>query len=94
MKSVFLVGISDAEANHIISIHETYEGALKVWNKERKRLINQLKRMKSYAVSHGECHDYDNYWNKDIKSLMCEDPDKIDSYPQETPYISKHDLLP
>lgn len=90
---VFVVGVSDAEANEVKSIHSTYDGAFKAWNKERKELIKQFKRMKFYEVSQGHSHEYDNTWNKNINNLLCEDPKKIDNYPQETPYITTYELL-
>lgn len=91
---VFVVGISDAEANIIISIHETYEGALKIWNNERLRLLKEVKRLKSFYITRGHSHDYDNTWNEDIKNLQCEDPSKINNYPQDTPYIREYEVLP
>lgn len=94
MTSVFVVGVSDAEANHIVSIHKTYEGALNTWNKVREELIKTAKEMKFYNVSRGYCHSYDSDINKDIDALQCDDPTKIDNYPQDTPYINKYKILP
>lgn len=91
---VFVVSISDAEANTIISIHETYEGALKVWDNERLRLIKEVKRLKSFWVVRGHSHDYDNMLNKDIENLQCEDPEKIYNFPQDTPHITEYEVLP
>ena len=92
-KLVYVVGISDAEANSIVSIHRTYEGALKSWNKERIRLIKVYKQSKYISVVRGWSHDFDNGDNIEIENLSCEDPEKIDNYPQETPYISTYELL-
>lgn len=94
MTSVFIVGISDVESNHIVSIHETYDGALKVWNIEREKLIKEFKKMKFYYVSHGHSHQYDSGWNKYIDALQCRNPKTIDNYPQETPYITEFEVLP
>ncbi len=90
--NVFVVGISDAEANIIVSIHKTYEGALKIWNKERKELIKLHKKMKFISVSHGYSHEYDNGYNRNIENLSCEDPKTIDNYPLDTPYITEFEL--
>ncbi len=90
---IFVVGVSDVESNSITSIHSTYGGALKSWNIERMKLLKQYKQMKFYAVSQGHSHDYDNNMNIYINNLLCEDPKKIDNYPQETPYISMFELL-
>jgi len=90
--NVFIVGVSDAEANRVVSIHKTYDGALKSWNKERKELIKLYKRMKFMSVSRGYSHEYDNGDNKNIENLSCEDPKVIDNYPLDTPYISEFEL--
>ena len=90
---IFVVGVSDAESNSIISIHSTYKGALKVWNEERIRLIKEYKRSKYISVVRGWSHDFDNGDNDEIKKLLCKDPEKIYNYPQETPYISTYELL-
>ena len=94
MISVFIVGISDAESNNVISIHETYKGALKVWNIEREKLIKEFKRMKFSEVSHGHSHSYDNNWNKNIEALYCRKPNRIDNYPLDTPYIKEYEVFP
>lgn len=91
---VYVVGISDAESNHIVSIHETYEGGLKVWNKEREEYIKVYKRIKFYYVTRGLSHSYDDSYNELIENLSCEDPTKIDNYPLETPYITEFEVLP
>lgn len=91
---VFVVGISDAEANTIISIHETYKGALKAWNNERMQLLKQFRIMKFDDVSQGHSHEYDNRWNKNIINLSCKNPKKIDNYPLDTPYITEFEVLP
>ena len=93
MESVFVVGVSDAESTHIVSIHKTYEGALKAWNKEREGYIKVYRRIKFYYVSHGYSHSYDDSYNRLIKNLQCEDPIKIDNYPHETPYIEEYEVL-
>jgi hypothetical protein len=94
MTSVFIVCVSDAEANSIISVHKTYGGALKSWNEERKRIIKEYKRMKFLEVSRGWSHEYDNSYNRNIANLLCEDPTKIDNFPLDTPHIHEYELLP
>ena len=89
---IYLIGVSDAEANRVVSIHKTYDGALKVWNKERKELIKLYKRMKFMEVARGWSHNYNNNWNDNIIKLFCEDPKTIDNYPLDTPYISEFEL--
>mgnify|MGYP003395239071 CR=1 FL=1 len=103
-KYVYVIGISDAEANSIISIHLTYKGALKVWDKERLGLIEQEEHMKNLnkkynkiienshpkGESHGlYCNDSED---RAIFNFSCEDPTQINNYPNETPYITKYEL--
>ncbi len=90
---VFVVGVSDAESNSIVSIHSTYDGAFKVWHNKRIELLKQYKQMKSYEIARGHSHEYNNNWNKNINNLLCNDPKEIDNYPQETPYITTYELL-
>jgi len=93
LKEVFVVGVSDAEANSVSSIHRTHEGALKAWNEERKRLIVQFKQLKFYEVARGSIQEYNSRWNKYINNLQCEDPEKMGNYPLDEPYIAKYKLF-
>lgn len=92
--NVFVVCISDAEGSSIVSVHETYSGALDSWKDERNRLIKEYKRMKYWEVSHGSSHDYDSLYNSLIENLQCEDPLSINNYPHDTPYITEYKVLP
>lgn len=89
---IFVVEVCDAEATSIVSIHKTYEGALKSWNKKREELLKDFKRMKFWQVSRGWTHEYDSDYNKLIENLSCENPEEIDNYPHDTPYIRKFNL--
>ena len=115
---VYLVGDCGPEHNTVLSIHRTYEGALKAWNRLRIELLKDAKHMlqssKEDARKHLEKGKWDtedkpfsqdtvNYFNKIaengneiylemIEKLSCEDPKKIDNYPQETPYIYKEEI--
>lgn len=84
---VYIVVTQDCEDTTIKSIHKTYEGALKSWDKARLGLIR-------------ECYDtlkvlnlsMDEDTQRQIDNLSCKDPDKIDNYPQETPRIMEMEL--
>ena len=92
-ETIFIVGISDAEANSIVSVHKTYKGALEVWNKERTKLIKQFKIVKFYEVAREMVQEHSCSSNINITNLQCEDPEKINNYPLDTPYIAKYKLF-
>lgn len=83
LTKVFIVGDSGPEHNSIRSVHLTRAGALAAWNELRLEL---LRNAKSFLESDKDTGDSD-MWQAMIKNLSCEDPDKIDNYPGETPYI-------
>lgn len=86
MKKVYVVGHSGPEHNAIRSIHRTREGVLKAWNKLRLELLQEAK----------SSLEKDGWWKEMmqemVKNLSCEDPDKIDNYPYETPYIRGYEV--
>ncbi len=83
---IFIVGDCGPEHNSIKSVHKTYKGAFKAWNDLRLYLLQQ--------VQHFSKNDKEDkeMWEKIIKNLSCEDPEKIDNYPHETPYISEYEV--
>ena len=85
---VYVVGDKGSEHNHIESIHKTYEGALKVWNELRLKLL-------AYAKDALEDKEYTfkEMWERMVKNLECEDQDKINNYPWNTPYIDKREVV-
>ena len=84
---VYVVGSHGPEENNIHSIHFTYEGAFKEWNVLR---INLLKRAKLFIK---ESKYSKEMYGRMIKNLSCEDPEKIDNYPHETPYIHQYEIV-
>ena len=82
---VYVVGHSGPEHNSIQSIHKTYEGALKAWDKVRIDLLENAK----YFF---EKYKNDEMWQRIVNNLSCEDPEKINNSPHETPYIREWDL--
>lgn len=113
-KFVFIVGDYGPEHNEILSIHKTYPGAFKAWNKLRLELLKEARHMFQFSKDDAKKSlerskwgdnkpftqdnvDYfkeiaergDEMYYKIIANLSCEDPKKIDNYPQHTPYIHK-----
>ena len=82
---VYVVGHSGPEHNSIQSIHKTYEGALKAWNRIR---IDLLENAKDFL----EKYKNDEMWRRIVKNLSCKDPEKINNSPHETPYIREWDV--
>ena len=83
---VYIVGDHGPEHNSIKSIHKTHKGALKAWDKLRLELLEDVK------SSIGKVKDISGICKKMVKSLSCKDPDKIDNYPHETPYIREYEV--
>ena len=85
---IFVVGDSGPEHNNVISIHRTYEGALKAWNRRRLELIEEAQSYLKSMTSESEKEMYERI----IKNLSCEDPEKINNSPHETPYIREWEV--
>jgi hypothetical protein len=93
---VYLVGEKYAEGNYIDSIHKTYNGAVKEWDKKRIEMLKDrqesLKRQK--IETNDEKNDsYIRILKQVIKSLKEKDPNKIDCWPHPEPYIQEMELL-
>ncbi len=84
---VYIVGDCGPEHNSIISIHKSYNNALKTWNKLRLELLNRAK----YSLKNSD-KDSEEIYKEMVKNLSCKDPKKIDNYPHETPYINEYKL--
>ena len=83
LQIVYLVGDHGPEHNSIHSIHKTYKEARKAWNNLR---LDLLEEMESFLKK----DQTNEMWQCIVKNLSCEDPENIDNYPQETPYIKKY----
>lgn len=86
---VYVVGHHGPEHNTIISIHKTRRGALKAWNKVRLQLLKEAK--ESLAREH-DYSGWEDMYERMVKNLSCKNPEKIDNYPHETPYISEYEI--
>lgn len=83
---IYVVGDHGPEHNSIHSIHRTYDGALKAWNKLRLELLGHAKSF----LNRDTCSE--EMWQRIVDNLSCEDPNRIDNYPHETPYIQEYDV--
>ncbi len=79
---VYIVGDPGPERNSVISIHKTYEDALKAWNKHRLELLKDAKTSLSKNKK-------DEMRQRIVNNPSCENPDKVDNYPHETTYIKQ-----
>ena len=84
---VYVVGDQGPEHNSIASMHQTYKGAFKAWNELRKDLLANAKE----SLKRSDKFSKDMY-KRMIKNLSCKNPEKIDNYPHETPYINEYKL--
>ncbi len=87
---IYIVGHDGPEHNHIESLHQTYKGTLIAWNDLRKELIKEAKVMLEFCKS--EIGFGQETYEKMIEKLSCENPEEIDNYPHETPYIRKMEV--
>lgn len=81
-EKIYVVGDHGPEHNSILSIHKTKKGALNAWDKLRKELLNDSKDALKNSDKFGK-----EMYSRIVKNLSCKKPEKIDNYPQETPYI-------
>lgn len=86
MTKVYIVGDHGPEHNSVRSIHKTYKGALKAWNKIRLYLLREAKSSLERDTTMREMYA------KMVKNLSCKDPNTIDNGAQETPYINERTL--
>ena len=85
---VYIVGDCGAEHNSVYTLHKTYEGALKAWNKLRLELLESAKsHLKNDKAADKEM------WQRIVNNLSCKDPKEIDNHPHETPYIRECMLI-
>ena len=83
---MYIVGDWGPEHNMICSVHKTYKGALKAWNKRRLELLGEAK------ASLKRNDDMKEMFYEIVRNLSCKDPKKIDNYAQETPYIKEYSV--
>ena len=84
---VYVVGDCGPEHNSVLSIHKNRDKALGAWNKLRLELLNNAKDYLKKRDKFGK-----DMYKRMVKNLSCKDPEKIDNYPHETPYINEYEL--
>ena len=114
---IYLVGHSGPEHQWVKGAYDSYDKALKVFQKIRLDLLDNAKSSLEWSKKDAKEHLDKGVWYdgekiseeslkhfKDtadkgsemyieiIERLSETDPDKIDNYPQETPYIHKEEL--
>jgi hypothetical protein len=90
MDKVWVVGISDCEANSIVAICTTKEIAERELFKARDKLIDEWKEMEEYI------RDRDpksNIYSNMIKALSSDDYEKWDNYPHDVPYLYSTEII-
>jgi len=92
VNTVFIVGISNAAENRMVSPHRTYEGALKAWHEVRLRLIWKAAEMVEVLRAE-DPNDTADIWLETIENLQCEDPSAIDNDVLDCPYIAEYRLM-
>ena len=89
---IYVVGDHGPEHNSIISIHRTKEGALNAFQEHRKYLLESAKDSLERCKKRSDDEFMVEIYEREVKNLKEEDPEKIDNYPQETPYLHKKEL--
>lgn len=85
MEKIYLVGHCGCEHDTLISVHKTYDGAFKAWDKLRLELLEDAKsRLNSEFCG--------QMYAEMVTNLSCTDPKAIENFPHETPYL-REDVL-
>lgn len=86
MKKVYLVGHNGPEHDFTFGVYANYDDAYKEFQKIRKELLQETK-------NHLKLSEFGkSMWKDMIKNLKEKDPNKIDCYPHNTPYIREEEL--
>ena len=87
---VWVVAVSDCEANHTVAICSTKKLAKRELFKKRDELIKEWQ--ESYEFFKKENRE-DNYYLSMIKNLSGDNYKDWDNYPQERPYIYEMEII-
>jgi len=101
MRHVWIVGVSDCEANRVVAVCSTKRIAERELFKERDRLVVEWKERDGRHAEHIKefCKEKrrrvwkDPMYLKMIKNLYSNDYEKWDNYPHECPYLYKQGVL-
>jgi len=90
MTKVWLVGTSDCEGGSTRYVCTSKEKALVRWEEIRQELIEQEKKMIGYAKEEGT--DIEMFVEILNNLTATNDPEKMNNYPQEEPYMREMEL--
>ena len=83
-EKIYLVGITSADESGIYHACKTRKTALKRWNEIRLRLLKENDSAYGYLN--------DELYRRIKNNLIETDPDKMDNYPHDEPFIQEIDL--
>lgn len=86
---IYIVGDYGPEHYTIKSVHKTYGGALKAWNKHRIHLLESAKDMMKRSPEDKKLYA------QEVKVLSCKDPDKLKmaGFCCETPFLEEKTVV-
>lgn len=84
---VYLVGEQDAESHSVYCVCKRKKTALRLWNKIRKDLIADEKNLWKSE------RDKKLMLEPQLKNLSETDPDKLDNYPHNEPFIEEFEVI-
>jgi hypothetical protein len=93
--NVWIVGICNAETSVPEHICQSKETALKRWDETRLEIIKDCEEdLASYNAYKGSNKSTINIYERMLKNLQETDPDKMDNFPQDEPYMMEMELEP
>lgn len=95
IKNIYIIGDYGPEHYMIYKIVDSYEKALQYFQEHRMALLNKVIAMRDYWEKvNGKQSGYSSLdmYNEMIENLTNENPETIENYPQETPFIHKYEL--
>ena len=84
---VYLVGEQDAESHSVLYVCKRKKTALKLWNEIRKDIIADEKNLWKTE------RDKKLMLEPQLKNLSETDPDKLDNYPHNEPFIEEFEVI-
>lgn len=87
---VWIVGISDCEDTMIYHVCLSKKTALVRWDERRLEIIEAIEDMIKRHENKSECKMY----KRMLKNLAETDPEKMDNFPHEEPFIKEMETEP
>jgi len=90
----FVVGERGEGHNKIYQIYLNYEAAKKGWNDYRLQMLQKAQRNLEFCFQEQDedIRACQSMYEEQIKNLSCEDSEKINNNPYETPYLREQEL--